>query len=259
MELLYQIILPGVLLPLVLSFTLWITCRRNAIAAWGIVLAWLPSYIWIAGWPEIIPAEANDWFWLLAVISSLVGVFYSSRDSLFSFLQTALLVVCLIAISWPVLKYQFSIILVLELLAVALASYFIYRASSTDGTAAPALLMVISAGGMAIVIASVGSLLLGQLAGVLAIVLSVFGLHELSSKLRSSLLELHHLGPAIQIYLVLLVTARIFAELPVAIAFLLLVAPLGLLIKHKYAYIYTSVLVLAAVVWAVQVGGPSGY
>ena len=119
METQLQLILPSAVLPLLLSALLFGVTRRHAVVLWGLPLIWLPSYVWITGRPSLLPGEAHEWLWLLAVFSVLISIVIRSRLLLLSVLQTLLLTKVLIAVAWPVLNYQFDIMLVVELISLS--------------------------------------------------------------------------------------------------------------------------------------------
>ena len=260
MEALLQLILPSAVLPLFLSAVLWCLGRRYVISLWGLPLIWLPSYVWLMGWPSIIPREANDWLWMLAIISVLINTVFKSRLALIAILQTMLMVLVLAAIAWPVLQYQFNIMLVGEIFIVMAAGFILFRNSATGQATSPALSLAISSGGMGLVVALGGSLLIGQLAGALAAVLGAFAVYETVCKFQQSSTSLISLIPVMQLYLAILVIARIFAEIPLGPSVLLLVALLaGLLPVVRYASAFSAVSVIASISWLLLTADASSY
>ena len=259
METLIQMIVPSAVLPVLLSALLWWVARRNQAMLWTLPLIWLPSYLWIIGWPPLYPSEAIHWLWLLVVASVLINLVLKSRLVLISVLQTVLLTLILIAVAWPVLQYQFEMMLIIEIIAVIAVGIVTFKFSSKDQATTPALTMTISSGGMGLVIALGGSLLIGQLAGALASVLAVFAVSELIRKFQPSI-SLSNLVPVMQLYLVILVIARIFAEIPLGPSALLLVAPLaGLIIEKRYAFALSAASVTAAMSWLLLTAESSSY
>lgn len=259
MQTLIQMILPSLVLPFFLSAMLWQLARSNQSILWALPLIWLPSYLWLLGWPSWFPVEANQWLWWLVVASVGINFILQSRMALVTAMQSLLLAMVLIAAAWPVLKYQFDIKLVIELLVVIVVGVVTFRYSSKGQATAPALTMVISCGGMGLVVALGGSLLVGQLAGALASVLFAFAISELVKKLKPSISPLHLL-PVMQLYLVILVIARIFAEIPLGPSALLLVAPLlGLITATRYAFVLSTASVSAAMSWLLLTADSSSY
>ena len=260
METLIQMILPSTVLPILLSAIVWRLDKRKPIALWALPLIWLASFVWLIGWPSIIPAEANQWLYPLALCSVLISLYIKFSNNLVTVLQTLLLVLGLIGIIWPVLQYQFSWMLVLELLVVMIIGCLLFYFSAKPHAKTPALTMFVSSGGMGLVVALGGSLLIGQLAGALASILISFAVVELMTKLQKPAANLSSFVPVIQLYLGILVIARIFAEIPLGPSALLLIAPLvGLISSKRYAFVISVVSVIAALSWLLLAADSSSY
>lgn len=260
MNTLAQLILPSFLLPLLLSAVLFGLSRRYPSLRWGLVLIWLPSCFWLVGWPKPIPEEANDWLWLLAIFSMGLTVSFRKRERLSALMQTGLLGLVLIVLAWPVLRYQLGLDIAVELTAVLFAGAIIFFGTAANRAATPALTLSISSGGLALVTALGGSLLIGQLVGALASVLIVFAVFELYRWLTAQSISLIALTPVIQLYLALLVIARVYAEIPLLSAALLLAAPMmGLLLRGRFTIIGTGVCVAAALAWLLFTADSSSY
>jgi len=260
METLIQMILPAAVLPAILSLlALWLN-QQKAIAPWIIALIWLPSCVWLVGMPALIPEEASHWLVPLVIFSVLIAVLLKSQVKQQVLLQIILLLLILVAVVWPVLSYQFSWMLVAELLAVILAASALYLLSATNQKALPALTMMISSGGMGLVVALGGSLLIGQLAGALASVLFAFVLFELVSRLNKSAVTVIELVPVMQLYFVILVIARVFAEIEMVPSLMLLLAPLAsVVINKRYAFVASALCIGIAVLWLLMTTDSSGY
>jgi hypothetical protein len=258
MEILLSMILPGVLLPLILStLCCWLILRYPEIQ-WSVALIWLPSYVWLSGVPTMPPSEAIDWLWLLAITSVLLSFKFKSRLFILVILQTMLLALMLIIVAWPVLQYQLSMMLLFELCVVFVTAGIIYYVMDKSST--PVLSMTISSGGLGLAVALGGSLLIGQLAGALAATLGVFAIHELVNKCHRPTINSPSLMPVIQLYLVILVIARIFADISLGVASLLLAAPLlGLIPTTRYAVAFSAAAVITAISWLVLTADFSGY
>ena len=260
METQLQLILPSAVLPLLLSALLFGFSRRHTIVLWGLPLIWFPSYVWITGWPSLLPGEAHEWLWLLAVFSVLIRIVTRYRLLSLSVLQTLLLTMVLIAAAWPVLKYQFDLMLVIELISLSAVGFALFCISGADQARSPALSMAISSGGMAVVVALAGSLSIGQLAGALASVLAVFAVFEIFRMLQQPSVHNLDLIPVMQLYLVILAIARIFADVPLGPVILLLAAPLaGMIPGARYAAVFSAVAVIAAISWLLLTAEPSAY
>jgi len=249
METLMQIILPSAILPLLVSFLLWRFSLKNSFLLWSLPLIWLPSYFWLIGWPSLVPAEASHWLWLLLIASMIINLIFESRLLLITVLQTTLLSFILIGVSWPVFQYQIDLKLIIEMLVIIVVAYIIFNGTVKNNVSTPALLLAICFAGMGLVIVLGGSLLIGQLAGAMASVLAVFACWEMISK-QQPLINALKLVPVVQLYLVILVIARIFVEIPLATFILLSLAPLANLITTiRYALILSITSVIAAISW----------
>ena len=260
METLIQMILPSVVLPLLLSALLWWVSRFYSVTLWLLPLIWLPSLVWLTGWPPFLPSEANEWLLWLVIIATLINFTLKSKPWALVITHIFLLVCALIAIAWPVIKYQFDMMMVIEMIVVTIVALVLYRFSVIDRATTPSLSMAISSGGMGIVIALGGSLLVGQLASSLASVLAVFALVEVIRKQQQPSLSVLNLIPVMQIYLAILVIARIFAEIPLGPSALLLVAPLaGLIPATRYASAFSAVSVVTAISWLLLTADSSSY
>lgn len=267
METLLQILLPSVIMPVVLSVMAWKLIHHFPTMQWSLPLIWLPSYIWINGIPSSFFGEAKDWLWLLLGLSILLNVFFKPRLVILILLQTLLLILLLIIIAWPVLQYQFSTMLVIEISTVSIAAavifYFIGKINTHTPRSllSPILSLAISSGGLGLIITLAGSLLIGQLAGVMASILfSMFILMGLTFKSSNLAINFNNFVPIIQLYYAILVIARIYVDLPVGITILLLLAPLlGLIPKLRYSYIYSAIAVAFAISWLMLIADSSSY
>lgn len=259
MEMLLPMVLPSLILPLILSFGLWWGIQSYPAAQWGLPVIWLPSYIWLIGLPTSFPGEAIEWLWGLVVVSTLISIVFRSRLLLCAIFQMALLVLVLAAVAYPVLRYEPSMLLVVESVVV-IACYgiisYLVRARATT----PALSMAISSGGLALGVALGGSVVVGQLAGALASILGVFAFREILHKLQKPAVSSASILTVVQLYLVILVTARFFAEIPLGPSILLLVAPLaGLALKMRYAFVLSLASVISALAWLMLLADSSSY
>jgi len=247
METLIQMILPSAVVPALLSAWVWWFNQYKSIVLWALPVIWFPSFVWLIGWPSVIPAEANHWLYPLAVFSVLISLYIKTRLNLISVLQTLLLALVLIAISWPVLQYQFNWMLLFELLAVIVAGFVLFNFSVKRQAKTPALIMAVSSGGMGLVVALGGSLLIGQLAGALASILITLAVVELMTKMQNPAAALSSFVPVMQLYFGILIIARIYAEIPLGPSALLLMAPLaGLMSAKRYALGFSAACVIVA-------------
>lgn len=255
-----ELILPTLVVPLMLSVAGFTLSHRYPTLRWLLPILWLPSYFWLIGWPTRVPQEANEWLWVLLILSLAVQTLWLARPHLVASIQTGLLGLALIALAWPVLRYQPELNIVLELLAVLCVGALMFFAAKRHRVATPALTLTISSIGLALVTALGGSVLVGQLVGALASVLGAFALYELYRRLTTPALSLSQLAPLIQIYLALLVIARVYAEIPLVSAFLLLISPLiALLSAHRYAVAGSVASAAAALAWLLLTADASSY
>jgi len=260
METLIQMILPSVVIPVLLSALLWWVSRFYSVVLWLVPLIWLPSLVWLIGWPAFLPAEANEWLMWLVIIATLINFTLKLKPRALVATHTLLLVFILFAIAWPVLKYQFEVMMVIEMIVVTIVAIVLHQFSVIGRATTPSLSMAISSGGMGIVIALGGSLLVGQLAGSLASVLAVFAMVEVIRRRQQPLVSTLNLIPVMQIYLAILVVARIYAETPLGPSALLLVSPLaGLIPATRYASVFSVVSVITAISWLLLTADSSSY
>ncbi len=260
MNTLVQLVLPSLLLPLSLSTVLFALSRRYPLLRWGLAFVWLPSCFWLVDWPKPMPEEANDWLWLLVIFSMGLNIGFMKRERISAQVQTGLLGLMLMVLAWPVLRYQLGLGVATELAAVFFAGAALFFGAAANRAVTPALTLALSGGGLALVTALGGSVLMGQLAGALASILMVFAVFELYHRFTKQSVTLIALTPVIQLYLALLLIARVYAEIPLVSAALLLVAPLmGLLLRGRYTAIVTGICVAASLAWLLFTTDSSSY
>jgi len=254
-----ELILPGLVIPLGLSVVLFTMTRRYRMLHWSLPLIWLPSYIWMIGWP-ILPQEANEWLWLLLVLSTGINIGLKQRPQQAALAQIGLLVLASIAITWPVLVHQPGLELALDLLALLLVAVIFFFNASSSRAATPSLALAISSVGLALVTALGGSVLVGQLAGALASILGAFALYEVYRRFTEQSTGVIPLVPVVQVYFALLLIARVYAEILVFSALMLLIAPLiGLVSGRRYAALGSAAFVAIAFTWLLTTADSSSY
>lgn len=259
MNMYLELILPGLVIPFGLSVFLFSMARRYPMLLWGLPLIWLPSYIWMIGWP-VLPQEANEWLWLLVVLSTGINFGLKQRPQQAALAQISLLGLALIAITWPVLIHQPGLVLALELLAVLCAAVIFFFNASFSLAATPSLALAISSAGLALVTALGGSVLVGQLAGALASILGAYALYEVYRRFAEQSTGVIQLAPVVQVYFALLLIARVYAEIPLFSALMLLIAPLiGLMRGSRYAALGSAVMVAIAFTWLLTTADSSSY
>jgi hypothetical protein len=258
-----ELLLSGLILPLGLSLLWFAVSRRFAWWAWSLPLAWLPPYAWIIGgalpW---FPQEASHWLWLLVLASlalSLATVWVNRSAGLW-IAQAVLLAVAVVVLAWPVLKYEWSVGLGLELLLLVVVGSGLLFSASLARAATPALSLALSGGALALVTALGGSVLVGQLAGAMAAVLGVFALFGLWRGAQGDELSMPQLLPMLLLYLALLLIARLYAGIPLPSAVLLLLAPLpGWLFAGRLPALASAALGGTALVWLLITADASSY
>ena len=255
-----ELILPSLVLPFILSL-IWLSLsRRYPVFRWLLPIIWLPSCFWLVGWPKAIPQEANEWLWWLLILSMGLQALWLTRPRLTAWMQTSLLGLALILLAWPVLRYQPSLSLVLELIVVLLTAVTLFFRAESNHTTMPVVALTISSAGLAFITVLGGSVLVGQLAGALASVLGAFALYECYRRWTKQGATPMQLVPVIQIYLALLLIARIYAEIPLGSASLLLLAPLtGFLLASRFAVFGSIASTVAAFGWLLLTTDSSSY
>lgn len=264
MDINLQLILPSLLLPLALSALLFtlsqVANKRLTILLWGLPLIWLPSCFWLTGLPDQLPPqEAKDWLWIILLISFLFNISLTTRKRVSTYLQIVLLAIYTVVLAWPVLGINTTFQVFSELIILILVGSTILKYADSGKTSTPALILSISSGGMGLVVALGGSLLVGQLSGALASTLGIFALYELYKRLNKSAIQNEQLKPLILIYFVLLIIARIYAEIPLTSAFLLLVSPAAIAMRGRYSAFISVISVGLSLAWVLMTADASSY
>ena len=260
MSVLLQLMLPSLVVPILLSAILFVAARRYPALKWNLPIIWLPSYFWLVGWPEGIPQEANDWLWLLVVISLTFSLGFVRHPRKAGVAQACLWGVTLMVFAWPVLSYQPELGIVIELVVLLLVGGSLFLGITYRDTITPTLVLATCAGGLAWVTSLGGSVLVGQLAGALASVLAVFAVYEWDRGITKLSATSSVLMPLVQTYFALLLIARVFAGIPLISAVLLMMAPLvGLLLPGRFAFLATITNVSLALAWLLMTADSSSY
>ncbi len=246
-----QLLLPALILPALFSFSLLGLGRRHPAVHKVLILAWLPSYLWINGVPEFLSRDATHWLWLVALLAAAAA--FLQRRAPRSAAQTALLLAGLLTVVWPLahlLTAGFALGLGATLLIGASLHYFADHRSSL-----PVTTTAVSLAGLGLVSAFGGSLLVGQLAIALAVLLSGFSLVEIFRLPLRDRFPLELLGPLFTLYLVLLLIGQVYADLPLGPVALLLIAPAaGVVPRWRYGVLVSAALAVAALAWSLAGG-----
>ncbi len=252
-----QMVLPVLLLPVVLSFSVIWLRKRFPIAVLSLIFIWLPSYILLNGWPEFPSPEANNWIWVIA-LASMLPTIWMNKPGIQTLVQSVILATGLAAIIWPlthILDYATGF----ELLLVLLTGIAIFS-TQLNQSKMPAMVLAISAVGLGLVTSLGGSLLIGQLSISLAASITAFALYELLAKKTGFENKPLYLVPVLQIYLLLLVMGRIYADVATGPVLLLLASiATGLLVRGRAAVPASATIVIAALVWSLLSSDASSY
>ena len=256
-----QLALSTVVIPLALSFIVQKLGVSNKIfIAPGIFIAWLVSYLWIAGIPSVPPKEAIQWTVWLAAAFVLINFVINKSEVALVFIQFLLSLLGIVFVAWPVLSHSADALFYAELIFfVVISGLVAYRLSNTKPVT-PALSLAISNGGVAIVAGLGGSLLMGQLAAVLASAIGAFALYEIYKKLTETQLNKSAILLLVLLSLLLLLTARIYAELSlISVVFLALSLLLGMVIKSRYASVFSLIGVISSIAYLLLTSDQSSY
>lgn len=250
------------IIPIIISGVIWGIGQSKS---WKnlpglLFLGWLPSYFWIHGWPNLIPIEANDWLWLVVVASTFIYFIKNDSPRWQIALQSSLFAGMVVIISRPQLQFNFSTLLVFELLIIIAASILTHIILLTRTIDKPALIMAISATGLAVTSGLGGSLVLGQLAGALAAILACFALAELFLENQRLALKENQLLSFTILYMLIIWIGFLFAEIPWGPLLLNLLSPVaGFMINNRHRYLASVVCSIFSISWLLLAAEPSSY
>ncbi len=271
-----ELILSSLLLPLVLSLILAsLTGHRGRKGGWksglGLLLAYLPSYLWIAGIPSLPPARALGWIGFIGIgslaVMAVINLPKSGPGKRLIVLVSAFSA-SIILLSLPILRYGFSLLLAAEL-AVFLAVWVGLGLLVLQPTGNKSVPLSITGAGFALAAALGGSLLIGQLTGALAAALGGFALHELISRKERLTLNAEASLVSVSLLGCIVLVGWQYAEipsLPLISIFVGSVAGLFMFKRHGRGWRFISLNVLAmsipmffGLVWMVMTSDSSGY
>ncbi len=255
-----ELALSTLVIPLLLSFLIFkIGKNSRKFEAISVFIVWLISYLWIAGVPSIPPKEAIEWVVYIGVIfAGLSTLLKSSIHQVI--IHGLLLVIGIVLVAWPVLSHSPELRLFAELLFFAIIGLGISFGLKTSQPNSPALTLGISNGGLAIVAGLGGSLLIGQLAGALASALGIFALYEIFSRLKDAQIKQSTLLLAALLSLLMLVVARVYADIPLIPTVLIALSlMLGLTSKWRYATGLSLILIITSITWLLLTTDNSSY
>jgi len=260
MDMIIQLILPSLLLPLALSVGMLVWSRSDPDMLLTLPLIWLPSSFWLLGLPDPFPPqEASQWLWVLVLISTTINLCLAGRAQSARYFQAGLVVLATLIISWPVLHSGSGWEFYIELIALAVVAGTLLLSINRAEPVAPALILSICAGGLALVASLGGSVLVGQLSAAMASALGAFALYEMITRLTRSKLASTRMSPWLVLYFALLLIARVYAEIPLFSAAMLLVAPTALVTRHRYRIAGVLVAIGLSLGWLLMTADSSSY
>ena len=260
MDMQLELALSTLVIPLALSFAVQrLSLVLKSIITTGVFIAWLISFFWIVGVPSLPPKEAIEWSIYIGAVFIIISLFLKSGFGQI-ILHALLSIVGAILIAWPVISHTPELQLFVELLFFLLIAGIISYRLLHISPASPALSIGISNAGLAIVAGLGGSLLIGQLSGALAASLGAFALLELYKKLEATQIRRNTTLLTSLLSLLMIIVARIYAELPlVSVVLLALSLTLGLSCRWKYASSLSLILTLFSIVWLLSTADKSSY
>lgn len=241
------IVVQSIALPFGLSgLLLWLGPNRYTYKVIGSALIWLVASAWIIGLPNVPPVEAIDWLWLL-LAASYPTAYINQRHTQW-ITRMLIFTVALIAVAWPIMYYQPTVMLLGELVAVIAAAGILFNRLQQTQATTPALALTINSVGLALASSLSGSLLLGQLTAALAAVSGWYAVAEVLNRLHKSRFSLSQALIWLPVYLALLTIARLYAELPLSSTALLLISPIiATLTQWRHAWLANLALSAGAV------------
>jgi hypothetical protein len=229
-------LLPGILAALLLSGVFTIVGRLWKANSWADAVAlgtgYAGGHVVIAGWPPFPPAEATQWLpyfglavALLAVVDTLLQPPGAVRGLVWFFCCAGILSLLLVS------KFQYNWSLLAGVLWIAclaagmlVFTSFLDSAARRDRSISFPLILAIVAGGSGLALMSSGSMLLGQLAIVLA---AAFGAIVIVGTLLPNAINGRGIAPVSAALLCgLWLSGYFFSELPSVSALLLAVSPI---------------------------------
>jgi hypothetical protein len=241
---LVQQIAPGAMAAMLVSAALCVAARwvaesgrRDWLGAFPIGIAYACGHAIVTGWPGFPPGDVTNWLFYFALAAVPVGGICALRIS-----ERARAIIALVMSAGPLalllgpqFQYSWSVVQgVVWVAALAAVSVLLWVSldilTSLSGGVAIALplFMLIPAAGASVALLLSGSMVLGQL----AIVLAAAALGAMLTKSRGSLRDRGAVPAFTLVFFSLLVCGYFYAELPASSAVLLSAAPpLGALVR----------------------------
>ncbi len=250
-----QLLLQTIIVPFLISAAAFKILNRNY-SVLGILAAWLVSYFWILERIPLVPEVAEDLLWLYISFAILAGYFLQQK--LFKYGLLSAYIVCIIFISWPVLRYEIDIQFIAEMLVFVVAAYIVISVKGNNNR--PAFTAAMGFSVVAVITALSGSLLIGQLAGSVAAAIGFFALLEIKSGLKDKQMQDKYFTGFTLLYFLILYIARVFAEVDLYVVAALLAAGLLSLFARKNLFLILSICMYAvAVIIMLSQGSASSY
>ncbi len=208
------------------------------------------TLFWVRGFPSLTFSEPLDWipYFILVIAFSTLN-----KSSIIRIAScTSIFFVSLVIYSWPILENSNALIVFLE---IGLFAFILLSISSRQVSLNhPALVICITATGLALVTLMSGSALLAQLAGIIAALLGGFVLYEFrpfKAKLKTSpQLDANEQLFFSSLVLSLIFISRIYTEIPLlACITLALSLLLGFLVPLKTSFLISLILSGSAVIY----------
>jgi hypothetical protein len=231
-----QQLLPGILVALLVSGVITVVGRLWKANSWTDAIAvgvgYAVGHVVTAGWPALPPIEATQWLpyfgigvAVLAIIDTLLRPPGSVRAVLWFLCSAGILLLLLNS------KFQYGWSLFVGVLWIAglatallVLTGFLDRTAQRDASISLPLILAIVAGGTGLALMLSGSMLLGQLAFVLA---GAFGAVVIVGMLLPNAINGRGIAPVSATLLCgLWLSGYFFSELPPVSALLLLVSPI---------------------------------
>jgi hypothetical protein len=212
MNLLVSMVLQSVALPLVLSVAGLALVQRRGFDAAILLLAWWLAYLWMTGLPDWPPIKALDWIGLLTAISVAMSWRISGRSLLWG--QASLFAAAPFVLGWPLIVYQPTTSLVVELAGMAAMSALTVVVIAKSSTRHHGSVFLISAAGLAVAATLAGSLLIGELAAALASCLGGWLLYDIVRRRKNpgDGSSVWYLLPVALLFLALLISTQLYAD-----------------------------------------------
>ncbi len=251
----------SVIAPLVLASVMGLlNLGKERYQTLGFLLIWLGLYIWVKGVPDFLPTEAIDWLPYLLIIQLLWSFIESWKwRTVLSVFTTG---IGFILFAWPVLKYQADIVTYIAIGLSLLSIIALLLLKEVRSPSQPVVVLAISSGFVAVGSLLGGSILIAQLASVLAFVLTGFSIQDFRkrNKIEKEERQYRFLNLAVMVYYSLLLIGHLYSEPPVLMTMMLILSPIiGFALKGKIGWTVFFITIIAAIASVYDRAMVSGY